>query len=214
MASGVFDLILLDVGLPDMDGFTVCRQLKDDARTREVPVIFLTSRNSAQDEVKGLEAGGIDYIAKPINPAILRARVNNHVELKHSRDALTQMARLDGLTGLSNRRTFDDMLDREWRRLARVGQHLSIIMFDVDHFKLFNDTYGHGAGDICLKKIAQCAVNALQRPADMVALMAARNSSRSCRTPRPSARPPSRRRSARMWPLRKSRMSARPRPST
>jgi diguanylate cyclase (GGDEF)-like protein len=95
--------------------------------------------------------------------------VNNHVELKHSRDALSQMARLDGLTGLSNRRTFDDMLDREWRRLARVGQHLSIIMFDVDHFKLYNDTYGHGAGDICLKKVAQCAVNALQRPADMVA---------------------------------------------
>ncbi len=169
MATGAFDLILLDVGLPDMDGFTVCRQLKSDTRTREVPVIFLTSRNSAQDEVKGLEAGGIDYIAKPINPAILWARVNKHVELKHSRDALSQMARLDGLTGLSNRRTFDDILDREWRRLARVGQHLSIIMFDVDHFKLYNDTYGHGPGDVCLKKIARCAVDALQRPADMVA---------------------------------------------
>ena len=167
--NGGFDLILLDVGLPDIDGFSVCKQLKADTRCKEVPIIFLTSRNSTQDEVSGLEAGGIDYIAKPINPAILRARVNNHIELKHSRDALTQMARLDGLTGLPNRRTFDDVLDREWRRLARVGQPLSVIMFDVDHFKLFNDTYGHGGGDLCLKKIAESAVGSLQRPADMVA---------------------------------------------
>ena len=165
---GNFDLVLLDVGLPDIDGFSVCRQLKTDPRCKEVPVIFLTSRNSTQDEVAGLEAGGIDYIAKPINPAILRARVNNHVELKHTRDALVRLARLDSLTGLPNRRTFDDVLDREWRRLGRVGQPLSLIMFDVDHFKLYNDTYGHGGGDLCLKKIADCAVAALQRPADMV----------------------------------------------
>jgi diguanylate cyclase (GGDEF)-like protein len=167
--AGAFDLILLDVGLPDLDGFAVCRLLKADPRCRDVPVIFLTSRNSPEDEVKGLEAGGIDYIAKPINPAVLRARVNNHVELKHSRDTLTQMARLDGLTGLPNRRTFDDVLDREWRRLARVGQPLSLVLFDVDHFKLYNDTYGHGGGDVCLKRVADCTIGALQRPADMVA---------------------------------------------
>jgi diguanylate cyclase (GGDEF)-like protein len=167
--TGTFDLILLDIGLPDVDGYSVCRQIKADPRCREVPVIFLTARNSPQDEVQGLEAGGIDYIAKPINPAILRARVNNHVELKHSRDALTQMARLDGLTGLPNRRTFDDVLDREWRRLTRVGQPLSLILFDVDHFKLYNDTYGHARGDSCLKQVAEAAVGALQRPADMVA---------------------------------------------
>jgi diguanylate cyclase (GGDEF)-like protein len=169
VATGGYDLVLLDIGLPDMDGFSVCRQMKSDPRCRDVPVIFLTSRNSSQDEVNGLEAGGIDYIAKPINPAILRARVNNHAELKHARDALSRLARLDGLTGLPNRRTFDDVLDREWRRLARVSQPLSLILFDVDHFKLYNDTYGHGSGDVCLKAIADCATAALQRPADMVA---------------------------------------------
>jgi len=167
--TGTYDLILMDVGLPDKDGFSVCRAIKNDSRCRDVPVIFLTSRNSAQDEVIGLEAGGIDYITKPINPAVLRARVNNHAELKHSRDALAQMARLDGLTGLPNRRTFDDVLEREWRRLARSNSPISLIMFDVDHFKLYNDTYGHGGGDYCLKKIAECAVAALQRPADMIA---------------------------------------------
>ncbi|TAL01428.1 MAG: diguanylate cyclase [Rhodospirillaceae bacterium] len=167
--TGNFDLILLDVGLPDIDGFSVCRQIKSDPRGRETPVIFLTSRNSAQDEVNGLEAGGIDYIAKPINPAILRARVNNHAELKHSRDTLTRLARIDSLTGLPNRRTFDDVLEREWRRLARTNSPLSLIMFDVDHFKLYNDTYGHGGGDLCLRHIAESAVSALQRPADMIA---------------------------------------------
>src|SRR5438128_2690004 len=104
-ATGKYDMILLDVGLPDTNGYAVCRQLKNDTRCREIPVIFLTSRNSAQDEVNGLEAGGIDYITKPINPAVLRARVNNHAELKHSRDTLARMARIDGLTGLANRRT-------------------------------------------------------------------------------------------------------------
>jgi diguanylate cyclase (GGDEF)-like protein len=167
--SGEHDLILLDIGLPDVDGFSVCRQIKNDSRCRDIPVIFLTSRNSAQDEINGLEAGGIDYIAKPINPAVLRARVNNHAELKHSRDALAQLARMDGLTSLPNRRTFDDVLDREWRRLARTGAPLSLIMFDVDHFKLYNDTYGHGGGDYCLKQVAEAAVQALQRPADMIA---------------------------------------------
>ena len=167
--TGHFDLILLDVGLPDLDGFSVCRQIKNDQRGRDIPVIFLTSRNSAQDEVNGLEAGGIDYIAKPINPAILRARVNNHAELKHSRDTLTRLARIDSLTGLPNRRTFDDVLDREWRRLARSNSPLSLILFDVDHFKLYNDTYGHGGGDLCLRQVAESAITALQRPADMVA---------------------------------------------
>ena len=163
------DLILLDVVLPDMDGREVCRRIKANARLASVPVLFLTSLSAAEHEVEGLEAGGIDYLAKPINPTILKVRVNNHLDLKRSRDALERMARLDGLTGLANRRTFDDMLAREWRRLARVNHPLAVIMMDVDHFKLFNDTYGHGGGDDCLKKVAKAAEGALQRPADVVA---------------------------------------------
>jgi diguanylate cyclase (GGDEF)-like protein len=163
------DLILLDVGLPDIDGLEVCRRLKTNTRLVAVPVIFLTSQSSPEAEIEGLTAGGIDYITKPVNPPILKARVHNHIELKRSRDALERMARLDGLTGLANRRTFDDMLDREWRRLARVAQPLSVIMMDVDHFKQFNDTYGHADGDVCLQQVAKAAAGALQRPADMVA---------------------------------------------
>lgn len=163
------DLILLDVCLPDLDGLEVCRRLKSNSRLELVPVIFLTARTSGEDEIDGLQAGGIDYITKPINPAVLKARIRNHLELKQSRDELVRLARTDGLTGLYNRRTFDDLLAREWRRLARTGEPLSVIMMDVDHFKLFNDTYGHGGGDVCLQRVARAAQSALQRPADVVA---------------------------------------------
>lgn len=163
------DLILLDVVLPDLDGREICRRIKANPRLAAVPVIFLTSLTDPAHEVEGLEAGGIDYLAKPINPAILKVRVANHLDLKRSRDALERLARLDGLTGLANRRTFDDMLAREWRRLARVNSPLAVIMMDVDHFKQYNDSYGHGGGDECLKQVAQAAAGALQRPADVVA---------------------------------------------
>jgi len=163
------DLILLDVGLPDTDGFDVCRRLKKHPLLSEIPVIFLTSRSSSTDEVDGLEAGSIDYITKPINPTVLRARIRNHLELKRHRDTLERMARLDGLTGVANRRTFDDLMLREWKRLARAGVPLAVIMIDVDHFKQYNDTYGHGAGDICLQRVTKAAEGALQRPADIVA---------------------------------------------
>ena len=163
------DIVLLDIGLPDLDGLEVCRRLKANPKLEQVPVIFLTARTSGEDEIDGLQAGGIDYITKPINPAVLKARVRNHLELKQNRDELVRLARLDGLTGLYNRRTFDDVLEREWRRLARTGEPLSVIMIDVDHFETFNDTYGHGAGDACLQRVADAARSSLQRPADVLA---------------------------------------------
>ena len=163
------DIVLLDIGLPDLDGLEVCRRLKANPKLEQVPVIFLTARTSGEDEIDGLQAGGIDYITKPINPAVLKARVRNHLELKQNRDELVRLARLDGLTGLYNRRTFDDVLEREWRRLARTGEPLSVIMIDVDHFKTYNDSYGHGAGDACLQRVADAARSSLQRPADVLA---------------------------------------------
>ncbi len=162
------DLILLDIGWPDMGGFDVCRELKAEPRLAPIPVVFLTNHASAEYEVEGLKVGGVDYIMKPINSSILRARVRNHVELKQSRDALERLARLDGLTGLINRRSFDTAFDREWRRSVRTKQNISVIMMDIDHFKQFNDTYGHGAGDDCLRWIAEAAEGALRRPADLV----------------------------------------------
>lgn len=169
IAEHLPDIVLLDIGLPDMDGLEVCRRFKANPRLEQIPVIFLTARTSGEDEIDGLQAGGIDYITKPINPAVLKARIRNHLELKQNRDELVRLARTDGLTGLDNRRTFDDLLQREWRRLARTGEPLSVIMIDVDHFKLYNDTYGHGGGDICLQRVASAAEGALQRPADVVA---------------------------------------------
>jgi len=163
------DLILLDIGLPDMDGLEVCRRMKANPRLEQIPIIFLTARTSGEDEIDGLQAGGIDYITKPINPAVLKARVRNHLELKQNRDKLVRLAHTDGLTGLYNRRTFDDLMEREWRRLARTGEPMAVIMMDVDHFKLYNDSYGHGGGDLCLQRVAGAALDALQRPADVVA---------------------------------------------
>jgi diguanylate cyclase (GGDEF)-like protein len=163
------DLILLDVVMPDMSGLEVCRILKADPELKDIPVIFVTAKDEAEDEAAGLDIGAIDYIGKPFNPPIVRARVRNHLELKQQRDLLQRIAMMDGLTGVANRRTFDHTLDREWRRAQRTGQSLALILVDVDHFKAFNDTYGHQDGDDCLRAMAHCLESGLQRPADLVA---------------------------------------------
>jgi len=137
------DLILLDIVLPGMDGFEVCRQLKVDPVLADVPIIFMTGLGDTEDEMRGLSLGAIDYVAKPIQPAVLRARVSNHVELKRLRDKLAELAVTDALTGLSNRRQLERTLEGEWVRLCRTGDWLSVIMLDIDFFKQFNDTYGH-----------------------------------------------------------------------
>jgi diguanylate cyclase (GGDEF)-like protein len=163
------DLILLDVMMPDMDGFAVCRRLKGDSRTREIPVLFLTALGGEADEMRALEAGGIDFILKPISPPVLAARVRNQLELKHQQDRLRNLSLLDGLTGIANRRRFDQYLEMEWQRCSRNGQPMSLVMGDVDFFKAFNDGYGHGRGDECLRAVAKVFGMALRRPADLAA---------------------------------------------
>lgn len=165
-APGRPDLILLDIQMPGIDGYEVCRRLKEDPRTSDIAVIFVTALDDARDEEHGLNLGAVDYIARPFNPAIVRARVNTHVKLKRRTDLLEQYAMLDGLTGVPNRRYFDEQLDRETRRSRREGKPLSLIMLDIDHFKSFNDHYGHGAGDRCLQKVAETLALTLNRPGD------------------------------------------------
>ncbi|MDR5836863.1 diguanylate cyclase domain-containing protein [Caballeronia sp. LZ034LL] len=163
------DLILLDVVMDDLDGHEVCRRLKADPLTRDVPVIFITSQDRADDEVKALELGAVDFISKPINPVVTKARVRTHLTIKFQGDLLRASALLDGLTGVSNRRKFDEDLHADWRHCAREETSLALLMVDVDCFKRFNDHYGHMAGDACLKAIAKALAEALRRPYDKLA---------------------------------------------
>jgi len=163
------DLVLLDVVMPEMDGHEVCARLKADEATRNIPVIFVTSHTDAEEETRGLELGAVDFIAKPVNPAVVRARVKTHLTLKAHSDLLRQMVFIDGLTGVANRRCFDERLGIEWRRAARSGLPLALLMLDVDHFKRFNDRYGHQTGDDCLRRVASVIKGCLLRPGDLVA---------------------------------------------
>ncbi|MBF0375099.1 MAG: diguanylate cyclase, partial [Alphaproteobacteria bacterium] len=163
------DLVLLDVMMPGMDGYEACRRLKADPRTCHVPVIFVTSLDEEADEAHGLEIGAIDYITKPFSVPIVRARVRNHLELKRHRDLLESLSSLDGLTEIPNRRRLDEHLDQEWRRCARHGLPLSLLLLDIDHFKPYNDTFGHQAGDDCLRLVAGALRDCARRPGDLVA---------------------------------------------
>lgn len=163
------DLVLLDVVMPGMDGFEVCTRLHNDEATRNIPVIFVTAHSDAAQETRGLEAGAVDFISKPVNPAVVRARVKTHLTLKLQSDLMRKLVFLDGLTGVYNRRYFDKQLALESARAARNQSPLSLIMLDVDFFKLYNDHYGHQMGDDCLRQIANTLKAGLRRPADMVA---------------------------------------------
>lgn len=163
------DLILLDVLMPEMDGYAVIRALKHDDATRHIPVIFVSALDSAISEELGLELGAVDYIAKPFNPSIVRARVRNHLQLVHQRRLLERLAMIDSLTEIPNRRRFMQHLEQERRRCLRSDSPLSLMVLDVDHFKNFNDTYGHIAGDVVLKQVATAIKGELKRPGDMVA---------------------------------------------
>ena len=163
------DLILLDIMMPDMDGYETCRRLKSNSVTQNIPVIFVTALSSEADEERGLNLGAIDYITKPLSAPVVRARVRNHAVLKRKADLLESLAHIDSLTGIANRRRLDHALALEWRRCLRADESLALLMIDIDAFKAYNDHYGHGRGDLCLTKVAGTLAAGLQRPADLVA---------------------------------------------
>jgi len=163
------DLILLDVIMPGMSGHEVCRKLKEDPQTRRIPVIFITGQNEESDELKGLNLGAVDFIAKPFSLPIVMARVRTHLELKHYRDLLENLSFLDGLTGIPNRRRFTEYIDFAWNQAQRQRTAVAAIIMDVDHFKAFNDNYGHQAGDECLTRVAKALAATERRAAGLVA---------------------------------------------
>ncbi len=163
------DLILLDIEMPEMSGYEVCKELKNNSLTNNIPVIFVTARNDVKDEEYGLNLGAVDYISKPFHPTIIKIRVKNHITLKLKSDWLEELSMYDGLTHIPNRRYFDDEYQKKCKEMAREHQTAALLMIDVDYFKRYNDHYGHGKGDECLIKIAGALESALKRPSDMVA---------------------------------------------
>lgn len=163
------DLVLLDVEMPGMDGFEVCARLKANLATRDIPVIFVTAHVDETSEMRGLDIGAVDFIYKPINAKIVRARVKTHITLKAHSDLLRSWAYIDGLTNVYNRRCFDERLQMEWKRAMRSDSELSLILIDVDFFKKYNDKYSHQDGDNCLRQVASTLKTYSKRPSDLVA---------------------------------------------
>ncbi|QEN04930.1 diguanylate cyclase [Thiospirochaeta perfilievii] len=193
-----FSLILLDVQMPEMNGYETAELLRGSKRTKFIPIIFVTANSREENNIfKGYESGAVDYLFKPINPIVLLSKIRVFIdlglqkieledktkildqkikeleslksELEHKNIALEQLTMEDGLTSLGNRRCLDLTLDSEWQRGLRSKQPLSLVMIDIDHFKLYNDTYGHQEGDICLKRVASALKSTLKRQCDIVA---------------------------------------------
>ncbi|MCP3921586.1 MAG: PleD family two-component system response regulator [Desulfobacterales bacterium] len=191
------DIIILDVMMPGIDGFETSSRLKNNKETRDIPIIFMTALADTADKVKGFKAGAVDYITKPIQYEEVLARVTAHLtvrilqkkleeqnlqlqqevverkraetELQKANEKLLNLANMDGLTQIANRRRFDTYLDEVWRQKIRQQTSLALILIDIDFFKNYNDTYGHQAGDDCLKQIAQAIHNRTKRAGDLVA---------------------------------------------
>jgi len=170
------DLILLDIQMPDIDGYEVCQKLKANDSTHDIPIIFISGLDEVLDKVKAFEVGGVDYVTKPFQIKEVLARVQNQItirqlqkQLQSQNLELQRLVHIDGLTQVANRRRFDGYLTQEWRRHIRDHQCLSLILGDVDYFKNFNDSYGHYEGDVCLQRVAQAISQAARRPGDLVA---------------------------------------------
>jgi len=163
------DIILLDVLMPKMDGHIAISELRSAEETKNIPVIFITGLSSPEDEEKGLALGAADYISKPFSPAIVKLRINNQMKMLEQLRTIERMSLTDQLTQLPNRRSFDSRLNMEWRRALREKKSISILMIDIDYFKIYNDTYGHQQGDSALKTLAEVLRQALKRPGDFAA---------------------------------------------
>ncbi|KKO46448.1 hypothetical protein WG68_03750 [Arsukibacterium ikkense] len=162
------DLILLDVIMPEVDGFELIKSLKHHAQTSAIPVIFITALSDTNHEEQGLRLGACDYIYKPFHASIVQARVRLHLQLARQRKLLEQLAHIDPLTGIANRRKYDQVLQQLWRTAIRQHSNLAIIMLDIDHFKEYNDHYGHAAGDKILFQVASSLKQSLRRPNDFI----------------------------------------------
>lgn len=170
-----FDLVLLDIVMPGMGGLETLRAIREKHTTLQLPVIMVTVHDDSSEIVRALDMGANDYVTKPVDFPVAMARLRTHLLVKRAMDALEEvnerlhrLATIDSLTGIANRRRFDEVLDSEWKRAIRDAQSIAVLMLDVDHFKSFNDTYGHEFGDTVLKQVAATLNNSV-RPGDFVA---------------------------------------------
>ena len=163
------DLILLDIEMPDINGYDVCKRIKNNETIKNIPIIFITGRTSQEDEEYGLNLGAIDYITKPFNKAIVKLRIKNYLDLKIKNDMLEKLSMYDGLTNIRNRRYFDETFETAFLEAKRERSSLALMMIDIDFFKPYNDNYGHGQGDETLRKVAKALEKTIKRASDFVA---------------------------------------------
>ena len=163
------DLILLDIEMPEINGYDVCKRIKNNETIKNIPIIFITGRTSQEDEEYGLNLGAIDYITKPFNKAIVKLRIKNYLDLKIKNDMLEKLSMYDGLTNIRNRRFFDETFEKTFSEIKRDKKSLAVLMIDIDFFKPYNDNYGHGQGDETLRKVAKALEKTIKRASDFVA---------------------------------------------
>lgn len=161
------DIILLDIMMPEMDGFEVCKLLKEESEIKDIPVIMVTAKTDTVDVKKALEIGAFDYIKKPIDDIEVIARVRSALRFKQQQDKLREMASKDGLTGIFNHALLIDLFEKEYKKHLRNKNELTFVMLDIDYFKKVNDKYGHTAGDMILKALSDILINAC-RASDIV----------------------------------------------